>query len=140
MRQSLVITAAFLMLTAVGLVSLRAGPVGGPQFVQQFKIPAAEKDAPGEEEMTVRFEGGRPARVIVVGDHKPVTDLELFVYEVSEKGREGKQVAHDGGPMQGDRVGVVWYPPRAGNYRIVVRNPAPKSKDNPYCEAMMSIR
>jgi hypothetical protein len=129
-------------IAVLGVVAaLRAGPVGGPQPLQPLKVPAAAREGEfGEEETVVRFEGGKPARVIVVGDHKPVADLELFVYEVSAKGVDGKLVAHDGGPEQGDRVGVVWYPPRTGSYRIVVRNPARETKDNPWCEALMSIR
>ena len=101
-------------------------------------MPATKGSEIGEAEFVERFEGGVPARILVVGDHKPVADLEIFVYEVSDKGTEGKLVAHDGGPEQGDRVGVVWYPPRTGSYRIVVRNPAPASKQNPWCEAMIS--
>jgi hypothetical protein len=119
---------------------LRAGPVGGPQYIQQFKVPATKGSEIGEADQVFRFEGGKPARVILVGDHKPVADLEIFVFEVSEKGVDGKLVAHDGGPEQGDRLGVVWYPPRTGNYRIVVRNPAPQTKENPWCEANMSVR
>ena len=137
MRASIVVAG----LMALGIATLlRADPVGGPQFIQQFKIPAAKGGEIGEADQVFRFEGGKPARVLVVGDHKPVADLELFVFEVSAKGVDGKLVAHDGGPEQGDRVGVVWYPPRTGNYRIVVRNPAPQSKENPWCEATMSVR
>ena len=78
--------------------------------------------------------------MIVVGDHNPVADLQISVYEMSGKGTEGKLIAQDGGPEQGDRVGVVWYPPRTASYRIVVRNPAPKSAQNLRNLALMSIR
>jgi hypothetical protein len=141
MRASIVVAGLLAIgVMAIGVAAvLRAEPVGGPKFLQPFNIPAAHDGPFGEEERVMRFEGGRPARVILVGDHKPVADLEIFVFEVSEKG-DGKLVAHDGGPEQGDRLGVVWYPPRTGNYRIVVRNPAPATKANPWCEASMSIR
>ena len=116
-------------LIGVGVVAgLRADPVGGPQ-IQAFKVPAAKGEV-GEADLVVRVEGGK-RRVIVVGDHNPVADLEILVFEVTEKGIDGKQVAHDGGPEQGDRVGVVWYPPRTGNYRIVVRNPATRVQAKP---------
>jgi hypothetical protein len=141
MRSTILPAAAVLAVVGIGLVALRAEPVGGPQFIEPFAIPAAEKGGePGEASMEFQFEGGKPARVIVVGDHKPVADLQIFVYEMSEKGIEGKVVAHDGGPEQGDRVGVVWYPPRTATYRIVVKNPAPKSRENLRNLTMMSVR
>jgi hypothetical protein len=129
-------------IVAVGIVNgLRADRVDGSK-IQAIPIPAAAKgEAFGETELVERFEGGKPARVIVVGDHDPVADLEIHVYAVSENGVDSKQaVAVDGGPEQGDRIGVVWYPPRTGNYRIVLRNPAPRSEKNPYCKAAISIR
>jgi hypothetical protein len=128
------------MVAVVVVAGLRADPVEGPK-IMGLRVPAAAaKGEVGEAELVERFQGGKPARVIVVGDHDPVADLEVLVFEVSEKGVDGKQVAHDGGPEQGDRVGVVWYPPRTGSYRIVVRNPAPRSEKNPYCKATISIR
>jgi hypothetical protein len=126
---------------AIGVAAvLRAEPVGGPQYVEAFRVPATKGSEIGEAEQVFRFEGGKPARVILIGDHNPVADLEIFVFEVSEKGVDGKLVAHDGGPEQGDRLGVVWYPPRTGNYRIVVRNPAPQTKENLWCGVTMSVR
>ena len=70
---------------------------------------------------TRNFRGGERACVFAFGDHKPVVNLHLLVYEV----KSGSLVAEDkaNNSLVGDYVGVVWYPPRTGDYKIELRNP-----------------
>jgi hypothetical protein len=72
---------------------------------------------PGKAEFKETFMGGRRACVIVKGDHDPVVDLGVYVYDANER-----LVAKDEG--RGDFVAAIWYPPRDASYRIVVHNPA----------------
>ncbi len=62
------------------------------------------------------FRGGERACVIVKGDHKPVVNLEIAVYD-----QKGNLVAKDNGG--GDYVAAIWYPPRDGLYKIEIFNP-----------------
>jgi hypothetical protein len=128
---------------AVVAWSVLAGPVEGPQqfLGRDAFVPSTKKTEIGEREYQFQFKGGERASVVVIGDHRPVVDLELYVYEVNEQGTEGKLVAQDGGPGLKDRVGVVWYPPRTATYRIVIRNPSEyEEKSNPYNECSIAIR
>jgi hypothetical protein len=62
------------------------------------------------------FRAGQRACVIVMGDHDPVVNLGLFVYDAN-----GNLVARDEGG--GDFVAVIWYPPRTATYRVKLKNP-----------------
>ena len=116
-----------------------AGPTKGVINRDDFQVPASTTEGvPGEADFIEEFRGNQRARVIVKGDHRPVTDLEVLVYEVSTTGGEDKLVARDKGTR--DIVGVVWTPPRTGMYRIVVRNPAPASRANPYNICYVTMR
>ncbi len=75
---------------------------------------------------TRTFRGGERACVMVFGDHDPVVNLHLLVYDAN-----GILVAEDkaNNNLVGDYVGVVWYPPRTGEYKIELRNPGPKTNE-----------
>jgi hypothetical protein len=109
----------FGLLLAVGLVVVacplaNTSPTGG-QFrtspEKRIKIGAGDKwKAPA-----ITFKGGERACVIVEGDHRPVVDLFLTVYDA-----DGKVVAED--RRGGDLCAVVWYPPVDGDYTLEVHN------------------
>jgi hypothetical protein len=69
---------------------------------------------------TKKFNAGERACVLAVGDHQERVTLEVNVYDA-----KGILVASDktANLLVGDFVGVIWYPPRAGEYRIEVKNP-----------------
>jgi hypothetical protein len=101
-------------------------PVRGSRgFVQRLGGAALGNDgklAPGTADFQEAFRGGRRACVIVKGDHRPVVDLALSVYDAN-----GRLVAKDEG--RGDFVAAVWYPPRDATYRIVIHNPGKEYND-----------
>ena len=73
-------------------------------------------------ETTKSFRGGERACVLAIGDHQQeIPNLHVAIYD-----KNNQLVAEDKGEntLVGDYVAVIWYPPRDGNYRIVVRNPA----------------
>lgn len=70
---------------------------------------------PGQLRITERFAGGERASVILRGDHDPVEDLTIEVYD-----ENNNLVAKDDG--RGDYATVVWYPPEDGNYTIVLKH------------------
>ena len=96
-----------------------SSPLKGPYIIlrKDAKIPEAINPAnPGTYVLQEKFRGGQRACVIVEGDHKPVVDLEIVVYDV-----KNRMVAHDKG--DGDIIAAIWYPPRDAEYKIEIRNP-----------------
>jgi hypothetical protein len=73
---------------------------------------------PGNWQLSKVFVAGQRACVIVVGDHKPVVDVEIKVYDSRKN-----LVAYDKGsePAQ-DFAAVTWYPPREEKYQIVINS------------------
>src|SRR4051794_13867937 len=118
MKRHLCLPALLLFLTGAAL----AGPVDGPTAMK-IEVPATKPSEVGETDLTRTFRGGERATVIIIGDHRPVVDLEVRVYEV-KAGGEGKLVTRDGGSGGRDIIGVSWVPTRTGPYRIVIRNPS----------------
>jgi hypothetical protein len=66
---------------------------------------------------TKTFAAGERACVMAIGDHKETVNLEVNIYQ------KDTLIASDktGNTLVGDFVGVIWYPPRDGEYRIEVR-------------------
>ena len=67
---------------------------------------------------TNKFRGGERAAVLAIGDHKdPGAKLRVAVYDA-----KGVLIAEDKGESElaSDYVGLVWYPPRDGDYRVEV--------------------
>lgn len=62
-----------------------------------------------------KFRGGERACILVKGDHNPVVDLGVAVYD--EKDR--LVVKDEGG---GEYVAAIWYPPRDAVYKIKIVN------------------
>jgi hypothetical protein len=92
-------------------------PVEGKLSLGRQRIPERARARIDKE-----FRGGERACVIVKGDHEPVVDLELSVYD-----DRGKLVAED--KAGGDFVAVIWYPPRDAVYRIEFFNPGAAYND-----------
>jgi hypothetical protein len=92
-------------------------PVEGKHSLGRQRIPEGARARIDKE-----FRGGERACVIVKGDHDPVVDLELSVYD-----QKGNLVAEDKGG--GDFVAVIWYPPRNAVYRIQIVNPGQAYND-----------
>jgi hypothetical protein len=76
----------------------------------------------GNFQVEEKFRGGERACVIVMGDHKPVVNLGLFIYD-----QKGTLVTRDEGG--GDIVAVIWYPPRDATYKIKIHNPGREYND-----------
>lgn len=115
-----------------------AGPVGGPKNSSQFQVPASRQEGvPGSRDLLVECQANERTSVLVKGDHQPVANLELLVFYVV--GDEETLVARDFGTA--DLLGVEFVPPRAGTYRIVVRNPAPFHPErNPHNNCYLSVQ
>jgi len=115
-----------------------AGPVDGPSSFR-LQVPSTKGEQVGEAEFVREFRGGQRACVIVVGDHDPVVELEVRVYETEKDSTaEGKLVARDGGGK--DVLGAVWVPARTGPYRIVILNPSPFGPKNPYNRCYIAVK
>ncbi len=107
----------------VGLILLslvpfsRGGPVDGTSW-EQKQVPRGSAKEAGSLRFSKTFVAGQRACVIVIGDHKPVVDVEVKVYDA-----KGRLVAEDRGqdPAK-DFVAVMWYPPRQETYSIEVRS------------------
>jgi hypothetical protein len=114
-RLLLLLVGGLLLLVAQTGVS---SPLAGKQALEEpMRVPANGKKA-----VRADFHGGERACVIVKGDHKPVVDLRLSVYD-----KKGNLVAKDEGG--GDYVAAIWYPPRDAEYRIEIFNPGKEYND-----------
>jgi hypothetical protein len=69
--------------------------------------------AGGTYEFVDVFRGNQRACVIIEGDHNPIINLTVKVFDSA-----GKEVAVDNGG--GDVIAAMWYPPRTQEYRVVV--------------------
>jgi hypothetical protein len=87
----------------------RAGPKDG-NIGTYIKVEAG-----GKRSLKVRFKGNERACVIFIGDHDPVVDLAVYVFD-----EKGKLVTKD--DPGGDFCAAIWYPPREGVYAIQVEN------------------
>jgi len=107
--------ALFLLLAALLLWTnlVGAGPAKGPELnVRRFVLPAGH---PGKRTIKERFVGGERACVLLYGDHNPVEELWIRVYD-----DKNNLVAQDEG--KGDFSIVVWYPPSDGDFTIEIRH------------------
>jgi hypothetical protein len=66
----------------------------------------------GTYEFRDTFHANQRACVIVEGDHKPIMNLTVKVFDAA-----GNQVASDTG---GDILAVMWYPPRTQDYVVSI--------------------
>ena len=118
-RLATLIALAFLTLVPPG----SGGPVDGTSWAEQ-KVPGGTQGAhgeitePGVMELKKTFMAGERACVVVIGDHDPVVDIEVKVYDSKKN-----LVAQDRGQAPApDYVAVFWYPPRQETYRIVIHS------------------
>jgi hypothetical protein len=108
----------------LGLVPVGIGsPVEGPSASNK-RVPAGtvgeggKITEPGIYEFSKVYAAGQRACVIVIGDHKPVVDVEIKVFDsknnliVQDRGQEPAR----------DFVAVMWYPPRQEIYRVAVHS------------------
>jgi hypothetical protein len=65
-------------------------------------------------EFEEKYQGGRRACVIAVGDRKPSVNISIAVYD------DAKQLIAEEHNV--DYVAAIWYPPRAGVYKVIVTN------------------
>lgn len=134
------IAATFTILGAAAWIAVaHAGPItdaGAPaEMIGYIDVPTTEGQTIGEVDMVRTFKGGERACAIVVGDHNPVADMEIIVYDSKDR-----IVVQDGGQKLGDVVGVVWHPQRTEQFRIVIRNPATKTRNNPHNHCWVAIK
>jgi hypothetical protein len=99
-------------LLSVGPV--RSSPVIGPYREQDLHDKRrARMEAHETYEFSDVFRVNQRACVMVEGDHKPVVDLTVRVFDAARK-----LVAQD--TAGGDFVFVTWYPPRTEKYTIEI--------------------
>jgi hypothetical protein len=112
------------LLVAIPLLGLGVsiglgGPIDGPTWKTE------RVGAKGRKELVRTFAAGERACVIAIGDHKPVVELTLTVYDEKDE-----VVAQDRGTGEaGDFVAAIWYPPREASYRIVIDSPGVEYND-----------
>jgi hypothetical protein len=115
-----------LLLTALAMAALvssgTTAPVNGPEWFRK-RVEKASGDGKQVEASTLvfqrRFKAGERASIVAVGDHQPVVPVGIQIRD-----KDGVVVAQDlgTGEKTGDFAGVVWYPPRDGEYTIVILN------------------
>jgi len=109
---------------AVGSGAPVEGPSAGRKRVPAGKAGEGGKFEPGPLDFSRVFVAGQRACVIVVGNLKPIVDVEIQVYDSKQN-----LVAQDRGQEPArDYAAVIWYPPTQESYRIVVLNYG--TKDN----------
>jgi hypothetical protein len=93
-------------------------PLEGTSWTKRKVARSQSETEPGTVEITQTFAAGQRACAIVIGDHDPVVDVEVKVYDSKKQ-----LVAQERGqqPAQ-DFVAVMWYPPRQETYTIEIRN------------------
>lgn len=130
-------SACLAILLAAG--AAHAGPVKGV-VNKMIEVPAKQpQEDAGEFAIVVECRGNERTSVLVKGDHKPVADLEIVVYEGASGDAKGKIVATGRGTR--DLVGAVWTPPRTMTYRVVIRNPAAfVPRENPHNDCYLTIK
>jgi hypothetical protein len=133
------------MIPGVALVAALAVPLADgspikPVETTKVEVPASRQPGvPGETDMIVECRGNQRTAVLLKGDHRPVGDLEVLVFELPKGSGPEKLIAHGKGTK--DLVGVVFVPDRAGPVRIVFRNHAEyKEKINPYNECYLAVK
>jgi hypothetical protein len=93
--------------TSWGISSVPAGIESGDKITEPGSLPFSKV-----------FAAGQRACVVVIGDHKPVVDLEIKIYDAKKN-----LVAHVRGQEPArDFVAVMWYPPRQEKYQIVINS------------------
>src|SRR5688572_13485812 len=105
---------SIVLLGLLSLVTLVPIGVGAPVGDSLGKREEVGGDAVRK---TIRFRGGERACVLAIGDHDPVVDIQVSVFD--EKGNLVAEEKGNGTPVS-DFVAVVWYPPRDADYRIEV--------------------
>jgi hypothetical protein len=112
-----------ILFLVVGLLLAVPGPGGGSPVQGKHSFGEPQRIPKGAR---VRFEkefrGGERACVIVRGDHKPVVDLSVAIYD-----QNGNLIAKD--DAGGDFVAAIWYPPRDATYRVDIVNPGAEYND-----------
>ena len=110
------------MRTIIGLVVLglfaivpfgQSSPIDGSYSNSKIKV--------GSEayKITKTFRGGERASVLAYGGNQPMVNLHLTVYDAKDN-----LIAEDKGTSElvGNYVGVVFVPPRTGEYRIELKS------------------
>ena len=89
-----------------------SGGDGGP--VKGARTQKARIGAKSHSEFEDKYQAGRRACVIAMGDHKPPVDISIAVYD------DANQLITEERSV--DYVAAIWYPPRTANYKVVVKN------------------
>jgi hypothetical protein len=112
----------FMLLLVVGLMLAIPGSGGGSPLDGKHSLDPQRIPKGARLRFEKEFRGGERACVIVKGDHKPVVDLSVSVYD-----QKGNLIAKD--DAGGDFVTAIWYPPRDAIYRIDIVNPGADYND-----------
>jgi hypothetical protein len=112
-RKTLFLVAALLAVPESG---------GGSPLEGKISLGVQRVAKQGRLRFEKEFRAGERACVIVRGDHKPVVDLSLAVFD-----EKGNLIGKDA--SGGDFVSVIWYPPRDAVYRVEIVNPGEEYND-----------
>ncbi len=123
MRRSLLLAC----LGALSIASLAtSGPVDGPK-TNEVRVDLAQgaggEVQPAKYRFKSTFRGGERACIIAYGDHKPVVEMAVTVYDETGKVKIAENV---GSADSMDFVAVIWYPPRDTKYVIEVVSHPPR--------------
>jgi len=107
----------------VGISVAWSSPIRGHyREAHQRNEKLARLRAGGTYEIVDVFRGNQRACVIIEGDHNPVMNLTVKVFDSA-----GNQVALDN--AGGDFIAAMWYPPRTQEYRISISSDGPDYND-----------
>ena len=113
-----VIQWAILAVLLLGTAPAYPGPVGGHYREARTRNQRGTKIEPNlPYKFKDTFFANERACIIVEGDHRPVMNLTVKVFDSNKK-----LVTEDTG---GDILAVTWYPPRTEQYTIVVSHDHP---------------
>jgi hypothetical protein len=116
-------------LAVLAVLASASGLVEGSPQEGGIAIPRVRLEAQDKRRLPpLRFKGNERACAILMGDHRPVVDLAIYVYD-----EKGTLVAKDDAGL--DYCAAIWYPPRTATYTIVLEN-----KGREYNDCYLSLK
>lgn len=106
------------LMPLVVLSLLALVPIGNSSPTEVCRTTKPEIDGKGWT-TSEKFKGGERACVLAFQSEHKTINLHLIVYDAKTNEIVGEDKSNT--KFVGDYVGVVWYPPRTGEYKIEVR-------------------
>jgi hypothetical protein len=111
LKRTAIAVALMILCFSILCITARSAPING-SWSDRVEIESKVWS------QTRTFRGGERAAVLAIGDHEEHgAKLQVAVFDA-----KGALIAADKGEgeLASDYVGLVWYPPRDGDYRIEV--------------------